>query len=255
MFIEALSDLVEFLSLRSHSLDDVLAHLTLITLAPIDCAGIIVGSLKSNGDLEVLARFGGIAEKIADRPKTLNISERHPATDSIRTRKVVWITTLPDWGPDYPDKEKLMEVENEKTLICFAIERFGTPAACMSIFCKSEVHPSVDIDTFLKAIGSILSMYMYRVIDAPQRNGNGNGKGHNGLDVSSSSLRDQKLTERQILILRLIAEGRTNVAISELLGYSESTIRQETIKIYAKLNCYGRQQAADIYRKSLIKEK
>jgi DNA-binding CsgD family transcriptional regulator len=57
-----------------------------------------------------------------------------------------------------------------------------------------------------------------------------------------------------MLILKLISENRTNVMISERLGYSESTIRQETIKIYAKLGCNGREEAADIYRESLKEE-
>jgi DNA-binding CsgD family transcriptional regulator len=51
------------------------------------------------------------------------------------------------------------------------------------------------------------------------------------------------------LILKLIAEGRTNAAIADVLGYSESLIRQETIKIYAKLGCSGRNEAAQIYNR------
>lgn len=60
---------------------------------------------------------------------------------------------------------------------------------------------------------------------------------------------DHDLTERQQIILRLISENRTNLAISEILGYSESTIRQETISIFANLNCAGRKEASKIYRK------
>lgn len=49
-----------------------------------------------------------------------------------------------------------------------------------------------------------------------------------------------KLTERQQLILALIEEGHTNLAIDDRLGYSESLIRQETITIYRKLGIEGR---------------
>ena len=44
-----------------------------------------------------------------------------------------------------------------------------------------------------------------------------------------------------------MAEGKTNLAISEILGFSESTIRQESIKIYSKLRCAGRKEAALIF--------
>jgi DNA-binding NarL/FixJ family response regulator len=60
---------------------------------------------------------------------------------------------------------------------------------------------------------------------------------------------EKPLSERQNLILKLIAEGRTNAAIADVLGYSESLIRQETIKIYAKLGCSGRNEAAQIYNR------
>jgi DNA-binding CsgD family transcriptional regulator len=46
----------------------------------------------------------------------------------------------------------------------------------------------------------------------------------------------------------MMSEGRTNLVISELLGYSESTVRQETIKIFAILVCHGREEASKIYR-------
>ncbi|NCV95692.1 MAG: hypothetical protein EBW33_03005, partial [Actinobacteria bacterium] len=49
-------------------------------------------------------------------------------------------------------------------------------------------------------------------------------------------------------ILRMISEGRTNGDIADVLGYSESLIRQETIRIYAHLGCSGRSEATSIYR-------
>jgi DNA-binding NarL/FixJ family response regulator len=65
--------------------------------------------------------------------------------------------------------------------------------------------------------------------------------------IGVGSERGLPLTQRQDLILRMISEGRTNLAISEILKYSESTIRQETIKIFSKLGCDGRTEATEIY--------
>jgi DNA-binding NarL/FixJ family response regulator len=66
--------------------------------------------------------------------------------------------------------------------------------------------------------------------------------------IGAHSERGLPLSQRQDLILRMISEGRTNLAIGEILQYSESTIRQETIRIFSKLGCDGRVEAADIYR-------
>ena len=57
-----------------------------------------------------------------------------------------------------------------------------------------------------------------------------------------------ELTDRQLVILRLIGEDRTNLSISQFLGYSESTIRQEIMRIFARLGCKTRSEAAGIYR-------
>ena len=58
------------------------------------------------------------------------------------------------------------------------------------------------------------------------------------------------LTQRQQLILKLISENRTNASIADMLGYSESLIRQETIRIYDFLDCSGRHEATQIYLRS-----
>jgi DNA-binding NarL/FixJ family response regulator len=51
------------------------------------------------------------------------------------------------------------------------------------------------------------------------------------------------LTERQTQIVRLMGEGKTNAAIARSLGYSESTIRQESMGIYRSLGVNNREEA------------
>ena len=61
------------------------------------------------------------------------------------------------------------------------------------------------------------------------------GKGHEH--------RPEQLTTRQIQILQLISAGFTNGRIGKELSLSESTIRQETIRIYKALGTAGRNEA------------
>jgi DNA-binding CsgD family transcriptional regulator len=56
--------------------------------------------------------------------------------------------------------------------------------------------------------------------------------------------KDSTLTGRQLQILEGLIEGKTNFEIAADLGYSVSTVRQETIKIYSMLNVSGRRAAA-----------
>ena len=66
-----------------------------------------------------------------------------------------------------------------------------------------------------------------------------------GITVSSrrSSARSRTLTTRQVTILHMMADSLTNAAIARELLVSESTIRQETVKIFRELNVTGRTAA------------
>lgn len=51
---------------------------------------------------------------------------------------------------------------------------------------------------------------------------------------------DKQLAQRQVAILELVADGMTNGQIGKQFSLSESTVRQETIKIYKFLDAQGR---------------
>jgi DNA-binding NarL/FixJ family response regulator len=53
----------------------------------------------------------------------------------------------------------------------------------------------------------------------------------------------EDLTTRQLTILSHIETGLVNLEIAKILMLSESTIRQETVKIYRALDVGNRQEA------------
>jgi NarL family two-component system response regulator LiaR len=66
-------------------------------------------------------------------------------------------------------------------------------------------------------------------------------------ELSDPTQRDpdtDPLTEREVGVLQLVAQGRSNRAISEQLGISEATVRTHVSKILSKLNLGSRTQAA-----------
>ncbi len=58
------------------------------------------------------------------------------------------------------------------------------------------------------------------------------------------------LTDRQIEVLRLIAEGRTNLTIALELGLSEKTVKAHVTAIFKAMNVLNRTQAAALARSS-----
>jgi len=244
LFIHYISEFVKFLSIKDHTLEEILARMILRDFKEIEATSIFLSELNNENMIQELGRFG-IGHEMHDRYQSVyDVNDKYPITDAITERKTSWITTLPQWPEEYPKLKDLPYDSGEKTFICFPIEKSGSPVAVLGIFCKPVIQPDVETDAFLKAMGHLLSLYIYQNNKAqilppsfsqvsPARK----------VDVAITT----PLTERQFLILRMVSEGRTNLAISEYLGYSASTIRQETIKIYSNLQCNGRLEASEIF--------
>lgn len=67
-------------------------------------------------------------------------------------------------------------------------------------------------------------------------------------ETADASEKSRELTDRQLEILRLISEEQSNLSISQYLMFSESTIRQEVMRIFVKLGCSHRNEASLIYK-------
>ncbi len=71
-----------------------------------------------------------------------------------------------------------------------------------------------------------------------------NGRTSGSYSASNREANGEDLTSRQLRILELMAEGMVNVEIARELMLSESTIRQETVRIYRALGVPNRGEAA-----------
>ena len=250
-YLDHVTGFISFLSNNELRLDEILSHIVQVVLSPLNAEAIFMCQITSGNQAERVGAWGMPLEMFRAQGNFFNLNDKYPSTDALRYRRTTWVNTLPDWGTAYPLLKNLPYTTGAKSFICFPIEKAGTPVATLGVFSRDEIHPNAEVEAFLKAIGSVFSMFMFRQ----------DSKGHEHLKLkgkqvlSKAGLADSELTERQLIILRLISEDRTNLVISDFLGYSESTIRQETVKIYAKLGCKGRKEAAIIYRDHLSKSK
>ena len=218
--------------------------MVLVVLAPINAEAISIRQLNSGNQVVRVGTWGMPQDMVLPQHGVYNLNEKYPSTDTLLHRRTTWINTLPDFGDDYPLLKEFPYTTGAKSFICIPIEKADTPVAALGIFSRDEIAPDAEIESFLTAVGSVFSMYLFSQ-DSKVHKVQGIGKTHTPPEVGSTA---SELTERQHVILRLISENLTNLAISEHLGYSESTIRQETIKIFAKLGCSGRHEAALIFK-------
>ncbi len=246
-YLEAVSEFITFLSANVLTLDQILSHMVLVVFASLDAEAILLRQLNNENQAVLVETWGMPLENLQRPPVAFNLNDRYPTTDTLRYRRTTWINTLPDFGDDYPLLKDYPYNTGAKCCICFPIEKAGTPVAALGVFCRKVIPPNAEIESFLRAVGSVLSMSLYH------RESNLYELQKGQIENIHSDSKIKELTERQMVILHLISEDRTNRVISELLGYSESTIRQETIKIYSVLACKDRYAAAQIYKKGLAK--
>ena len=248
-YLNGVSEFISFLSVNERTLEEILSHMVLVVLSPLNAEAISIRQLNSGNKVVRVGTWGMPLEMVYPQHGVYNLNEKYPSTDTLLHRRTTWINTLPDFGDDYPLLKEFPYTTGAKSFIAIPIEKAGTPVAALGIFSRDVIQPNAEIEAFLRAVGSVFSMYMFR-------QGSRTG-GAMKVQRKQSPLQPEgtstELSERQQVILRLISENRTNPVIGDLLGYSESTIRQETIKIFAKLGCTGRKEASQIYRNQLAK--
>ena len=240
MYLDLVSDFCAFLCEREHSNEEILAHLAGTIYKEMDCKSIFLAESAPDESITITTAFGFTEDFFHKHPNPVRMSDKIPLVDAMKTRSTVWITSLPDWGEDYPQLTQLNYPYYSKTFICWPIELSGAPCGGIGVFCDADLTPNAELDTFFKATANLLALYLFSPKVLGQKK-----SPRQVIDLESAG---KELSERQLLILKLMSEGKTNNSISEMLGYSESTIRQETIKIYSKLGCEGRQEASKIYR-------
>ena len=242
MYLKLTSEFVKFIADQDHGIEDVLGHLVLRIMAPLGASSAFISQLDNQDSLVIAGRFGIPTATSSSYAERFSLSDHLPITDAIRLRKVVLINSLPNWPQEYATLSATPYMSLEKTFVAFPIERSGTPVAVVAIFFNGEVTLDPDMELFFESIANVLAMYLYR---QPRK--------ENALSEAQRAELGPELTQRQELILRMVSEGRTNTAIGEMLKYSESTIRQETIKIFSKLGCDGRDEASEIYKEQQTK--
>ena len=248
MYLKWTSEFIKFLADQDHTIEEVLAHLVLRVMAPLESTSAFISQLDNQNSVVIMGRFGITADISHSYEERFLLSERLPITDAIRERKVIAINTLPQWPKEYAQLSNLPYPTTDTSFVAFPIERSGTPVAVAAIFFKAKLVLNEENRLFIQSIANLLALYLY---SHKNQYSSSTNSGHK-ISIGHHSERGLELTQRQLLILSMISEGRTNISIGEMLKYSESTIRQETIKIFSKLGCDGREEASDLYKKQVL---
>ena len=158
---------------------------------------------------------------------TMHISEDRPIALAARAQKMVW-TYVETAKEEFKDFFYFDELTPWQCMRSFPIGL----SRVYSFSFPSKIYEISGIETYFDAIQSLLRVY------------------ESSLEIRLlSSAKDlmqqselQPLTQRQEKILDLLRAGKTNKSIAQIIGYSESLVRHETMIIYKKLRVEGRHE-------------
>jgi DNA-binding CsgD family transcriptional regulator len=215
--------------LANHELteDEICEYLATKTLSHLKVQGLFLTEVTSRNTARARASFG-IDQTTFPEWQEFPLEWKLPVTDALAQKKIVWVTSLPEWPEEYPLVARVKFPFPARTHIVTPILRFNNSVGCFGIFSSLELSPDEEIELQLQTVGHLISLNFYR-------------KDRERAKKESPNV--TSLTNRQIEILVHIAEKKTNIEIADIMGYSESTIRQETIRIFDKLQLSGRNEA------------
>jgi DNA-binding CsgD family transcriptional regulator len=203
------------------------------TFKELGAINVFIAELNPGGTIHPVNTFGFTQEQI-DSWRESSAEERIPTADALRNNSFVWLADKDDWYRDYPDLAEYA-VAVAETFICWPIHIRGAYMSVIGVAFNKVLLPDPELKNFFEIVSGLMGMQ----ISAKRR-------GVNAADPDASIW--NLLSNRQYKIVRLMVQGQTNNQIADELGYSQSTIRQETIKIYETLGVAGRKGAIAAYR-------
>jgi len=218
----------QFLRKLHHDLEGSLA---------LRCSELFV--FDSEGHLVHAGGHGLSMEEI--RKVRLGRDSLHPVSDAARTEDVLVITSADDFIQRYPALKQSSQLASPEAgpAIYLPLMSSGVVDGVFAMtFSKSRVIQWSDersLIELLEVVARIAQLILQRST---------NQSGFSTPEQDLSGLTSVGLSDRQIVIAKMIANGMTNRNIAKELGFSEATIRYETIKLYERLRVRNRSHAA-----------
>lgn len=225
LFLNKIQSIAEFLAKSPHpdqALDFLTAHLS----PDQEISVAYRGTVDDDGLIRCL-NLQGFSKHQHMTKTEIKISDRRPMSDSVRSQKIVWAkrSTVNLEFPDFYHFDSFSPWES----------MVAVPVGLSRIYSfsfRSDLSDTPGIDSYFEAIRALLQVYEsaldIRTISSSR-----------GL-LDNSSL--QPLTQRQEKILEMLRAGKTNKSIAQIIGYSESLVRHETMIIYKKMRVEGRHE-------------
>ena len=215
---------IEWLSYHPSS-EDIARALATEYLAEFAVLGVRFGRVNSDDSIVVLGQYG---YPNAEEYRGRNIPSAEWRAVDAEDIKIIAGHSKETWTPD--SRMHVISLRDRGVIQGYLIIEFHKSVECADQPRVAEVIADLSVP---------LALYL-SFISRPV------GSSIGGITIPADS-RDAgagQLSQRQILILRGMVEGKTNHELATELGFSVSTIRHETMRIYQALAVSDRKEAA-----------
>lgn len=203
--------------LKSENASEFCRSLVHADFTGADAQGCKLYLLDNNSKLKVVAHYGLPSPSDETAVADLSAWDTHPIAECVRQKGLVF------------DKN----VEANKSMVCIPLLRDQIPVGVLCIVVGSATKPLPFAESLVPILSKLGAYILATLATQTGRSG-----------TFDQNANGEDLTSRQIQIIELMAEGLVNVEIAAQLLLSESTIRQETVRIYRSLGVPNRAEAA-----------
>jgi DNA-binding CsgD family transcriptional regulator len=194
-------------------------------LAEFSVLGIRFGRINSDDSINVFGQYG---YPDSDKYRERNIpSQEWRAIDTDDIRIITGQSKL-KWTPDA--RMHVIPLRDRGVIQGYLIVEFHDSVSA------TDKHRTAEAIEDLSVPLALYLSFLSRPV--------GHGMGLITLPIDSRDAGNGQLSQRQIQILRGMVEGKTNHELATELGFSVSTIRHETMRIYQALAVSDRKEAA-----------
>ncbi len=242
--VAPLPDRIERLGLLAQTLlvnptwDDLTRLLVLRIFDGWRCGGAVIFTPVADGSLSLLASYG-YPESQLQSLATVPLEFDAPLHRAMSTDEVVWFPEVIDVVE--ATGRLPISLADSSGLILAPLTRLGIPLMVVALSFRDELPTNPASGPFVAAVKSLLELHLGQS-ESRRSDGHVPVPGDSA-DNRPSKPADVSLSARQLQVLTLLAQAKTNRSIALDLGYSESTIRQETLRLYRALNVNSRSDA------------
>ena len=197
---------------------------------------------EGDGTLQMMGSYGYAPERVRKDSK-VSIFDRMGITDSIRESRIIVFNGWEDDLELYPDKAAL--AGPGKAFVAVPFAREGFPVGGLGIAFGDYVTEDLFNNLLWQTVQLIGEVYVsqtwFNSVEAVMA---GEPEGSR----RSPKVKPQDLPDRARQVLALMADGKTNWQIANLLKFSESTIKGDASLIYRAFGVKTREAAVDAAR-------